>query len=79
MMRLYWIVHIVDGKPLVFIQESAGKEIARLKASLAGFSQGRFSQILELDEKTGRKVPKKMIGRALDRDEANALLKRIGK
>jgi hypothetical protein len=78
-MPLFWIVHNVAGKPVVFIQESAGKEIARLKASIAGFRQGTFSQILELDEETGRRVPKKMIGRALDQDEANALLKRIAR
>jgi hypothetical protein len=54
-------------------------EIARLKAAIAGFDKGAFSEIHELDEKTERKVPKKMIGRALDQDEANALLKKFGK
>lgn len=78
-MPLFWIVHMIEGKPAVFIQESTGKEIARLKASIAGFNKGVFSEMHELDAKTEKKVPKKMIGRVLGQDEANALLKKIGK
>lgn len=77
-MPLFWIVHIINNKPAVFIQESTGKEIARLKASIAGFNQGTFSEIHELDAKMAARVPKAMIGRVLDQDEANALLRKIG-
>jgi hypothetical protein len=77
-MPLFWIVHLVEDKPVVFIQEAAGMEIARLKAAVAGFKGGAFSAIHELDEKTARKIPKKMIGRGLSQREATALLKRIG-
>jgi hypothetical protein len=78
-MPLFWIVHIINNNPTVFIQEATGVEIARLKASIAGFNEGTFSEAHMLDAKRAKKVPKKMIGRVLDQDEANALLKRIGK
>lgn len=78
-MPLFWIVHIIDNKPSVFIQEATGMEIARLKARIAGFTEGTFSAIHELDAKTAARVPKKLIGRVLDQDEANGLLRKIGK
>jgi hypothetical protein len=78
MMPLFWIAHTVDKKPSIFIVEAEGGEIAILKASIAGFS-GPHSEIHELDAKTARKIPKKVIGRVLDQFEANALLKKIGK
>lgn len=78
-MPLFWIVHTLDGKPAIFIQEATGMEIARLKARIAGFDKGAFSEIHELDAKIERRVPKKMIGRVLDQKEATALLKKIGK
>lgn len=78
-MPLFWLVHIVDEQPVVFIQESAGMETARLKAAIAGFNQGTFSEIHMLDAKTEKRVPKKLIGKVLDQSEANALLKKFGK
>lgn len=77
-MPLFWLVHANKGKPSVFIVEATGGEIAMLKASIAGFGNGRPSEIHELDAKTERKVPKKMIGRVLDQKEATELLKKIG-
>lgn len=76
-MPLFWIVHTINDKPSVFIQEGAGGDIARLKASIAGFA-GPYSEMHELDAKTSKKVPKKMTGKVLDQKEANALLKKIG-
>jgi len=78
-MALFWIVHILNDKPSVFIVEAEGMEIARLKASIAGFNEGMFSEIHELDAKTAKKIPKRLIGQVLDQHEANALLKKIGK
>lgn len=69
----HWIVHKVDGQPVVFIQEATGAELARLKASLAGFG-GEFSEMHELPDAVARKVPKRMRGRPLTRSEAAGLL-----
>lgn len=74
-LMLYWIVHKVDGQPVVFIQEATGAELARLKASLAGFG-GEFSEMHELPDAVARKVPKRMRGRPLTRSEAAGLLGR---
>ena len=67
----------VDGEPRVFIQEANTGIFARMQASIAGH-QGDFSVMHELDERTHKKVPKKMIGRVLTAKEAKALLKRFG-
>jgi hypothetical protein len=50
---------------------------ARIKASIAGFDEGTFVEAHALDAKTARKVPKKMIGRALSAREVSALLNRM--
>lgn len=77
-MPLFWLVRTIKKKPSVFIVEAEGGEIALLKAGIAGF-EGPRPEIHELDTKTARKIPKKLIGRVLDQFEANALLKKIGK
>ena len=41
-MALFWIVHEIDGKRCVFIQEAGALIFARLKASIAGFDDGEF-------------------------------------
>jgi hypothetical protein len=73
---LFWIVHTVNGAPRVFIQEANAAIVARMQASIAGH-QGKFSVMHELDERTSKKVPKKMVGRVLTAKEAKALLKRF--
>jgi hypothetical protein len=76
-MPLFWIVQTIDGAPRVFIQEANAGIYARLKASIAGH-QGEFAEMHQLDEKTAKTVPKKMIGRGLSQEEAQALLARMG-
>lgn len=75
-MPLFWIVHDIDGKKVVWIQDAGDKIFARMKAGLAGLT-GDFVEIHELDEKTARKVPAKMTGRVLSQREAKALLETI--
>ena len=41
-MALFWIVHEIDGKRCIFIQEAGALIFARLKASIAGFKDGQF-------------------------------------
>ena len=77
MMPLFWIVHEIDGKRRIFIQEAGALITARIKASIAGFDDGEFVEAHALDAKTARKVPKKMIGRVLSPREVSALLKRL--
>jgi hypothetical protein len=48
-MALYWIVHEVDGKRRIFIQEAHALIFARLKASFAGFDEGTFVEAHALD------------------------------
>ena len=50
---------------------------ARLQAAIGGF-RGTFVEAHQLDPATAKKVPKRMIGRALTATEAAALLDRIG-
>ena len=75
-MPLFWIVHEIDGKRRIFIQEAGALITARIKASITGFD-GEFVEAHTLDAKTARKVPKKMIGRALSPREVSALLDRM--
>jgi hypothetical protein len=50
--------------------------MARMKAGMAG-QQGAFQEGHQLDAKTAKKIPVKMVGRSLSQKEAAALLKRI--
>lgn len=72
-MPLFWLTY---SGPTVFISDSGG-EPGLIKASIAGL-EGRPDEIIPLDAKTARKVPKKMIGKVLSGKEARELLKRIG-
>jgi len=51
--------------------------IARLRASLDNLDEGEFTEGHELDPKTGRRVPKEMIGRRLAQGEAKRVLARL--
>jgi hypothetical protein len=60
----------------VRIQEGGAMLFARLNAMIDGFG-GKFVEAHPLDAKTAKKIPRRMIGRALTMDEAAALLDRI--
>ena len=76
-MALFWIVHEIDCKRCVFIQEAGALIFARLKASIAGFDDGVFVEAHMLDARTAKKVPKKMVGRMLLDCEVSTLLDRM--
>ena len=57
------------------IREDSTLIFAKVKAAIYGFG-GTFVEAHQLDASTARKVPRKMIGRALTADEAAALLDR---
>lgn len=76
-MPLFFIIHRIEGKERIWLQEASYGIFARMKAALAGL-KGDYVAIGDVDDKTARKVPKKMIGRLLSQDEAGELLKRMG-
>ena len=76
-MALFWIAKIENGETTYFLQEANTQLYASLRASIAG-QKGKPVESIELDAKTARKVPKKMIGRVLSQSEAEALLARFG-
>ena len=76
-MALFWIAKTHDGKQTYFIQEGSTALFASLRASIAGH-EGTFEEAIELDAKTARRVPRKMIGRVLTQREAEVLLRRMG-
>lgn len=73
---MFWLTFETNGRTEVFIAEAGFLGMARMKAALAG-QQGEFDEGHELDPKTAKKIPAKMIGRTLSRDEAERLLKRL--
>jgi hypothetical protein len=38
-MPLFWLVHEIDGKRRIFIQEAGALIFARIRAGIAGFEQ----------------------------------------
>ena len=77
-MSLFWVAKINDdGETTYFLQEATTQLYASLRASIAE-QKGNPVESIELDAKTARKVPKKMIGRVLSQSEAEALLARFG-
>jgi hypothetical protein len=65
-----------DGERSVFLQPASSQIYAALRAAIAGH-EGKLVENIELDPKTARKIPKKMIGRVLQLREATALLERL--
>ena len=55
-MPLFWLVHEIDGKRRVFVQEAGALIFARLHASIAGF-KGEFVETHTLDAKRAKRVP----------------------
>ncbi len=76
-MALFWVAKIENGETTYFLQEASTQLYASLRASIAG-QKGKPVESIELEDKTARKVPKKMIGRVLLQSEAEALLARFG-
>jgi hypothetical protein len=76
-MPLFWLVHEINGERRVIIREDSALIYARLRASMDGFG-GAFVEAHALDAKTAKKIPKRMIGRALTASVAAALLDRLG-
>jgi hypothetical protein len=70
---LYWIVHEMEGKPCVFVQEASSLIYARMEAQKAGCN-GKFLEAHELDRATAKKLPRDVIGRTLSRAKARAVL-----
>src|SRR5438045_541928 len=58
-MPLFWIVHEVDGARVV-MKGSGALIYARLHAARIGFT-GTFVEAHALDQKTAKKLPKRMI------------------
>ena len=75
-MPLFWLVHEIDGKRRVVIQEASTLNFARLDAAITGLG-GHFVGGHMLDDKRATKVPKNMIGRVLSDREVSALLDRM--
>ena len=73
---VFWLVNEIDGKRRVFIQEAGALHFARLRAGIAGF-QGRLVEAHALDNKTAKRVPKKLVGRTLTADQARELLNQL--
>ncbi len=72
--ELFWLVF--KAKDISVITQPAGHIIeARLRAMLAKVA-GEFQEGHELDDKTAKKAPKRLIG-VLSRKEATALLKKL--
>jgi hypothetical protein len=60
----------------VYIQPAYELGMARMRAALAG-APDEFKEALQLDAKTSKKVPKKMIGRLLTAKEGKTLLNKF--
>ncbi len=76
-MFLYWLCYRLDGRVSVVILPAYSLIAARLRASLDKLDEGEFGEGHELDEKMALRVPKKVIGKRLTRQEAEKLLERI--
>jgi hypothetical protein len=75
-MFLFWMTYATPKGTAVFIQPAYELGMARMKAALAG-SPDEFKEGYQLDSRTAKKVPKKMIGRLLTAKEGQSLLKKF--
>jgi hypothetical protein len=74
---MFWLTFETARGVEVYIIEARHLMVARVRAGMAG-QQGQFQEGHQLDAKTSKKIPAKVIGRTLSHKEAFALLKRIG-
>lgn len=79
-MPLYWLVHDIDGRRVIYVQEAGAEVYAQLALLRAGepISQATRVEAHALTEAMARKVPAKMRGRALSEREARGLLGKLG-
>jgi hypothetical protein len=75
-MGLFWLVHEIDGARVVRIQEGGAMLFARLNAMIDGFG-GKFVEAHPLDDKTAKRIQKRMTGRTFKADEAAKVLDRL--
>lgn len=73
---IFWLTFDTTRGLEVFIVRAGHLTSARMKAGLAG-QNGTFQKGHELDTKTAKKIPAKMIGKTLPRKEAEQLLERL--
>jgi hypothetical protein len=76
-MGLYWVVREIEGKRLFFVQEASTQMYADLKSRVAGF-EGDLKEIIPLDARAAKKLPKDLVGRVLKLGEAIRLLRKLG-
>ncbi len=73
---MFWLTFETSGDIQVHIVQANHLMLARIKAGMVG-QKGEFQEGHQLDAKTAKRIPAKMIGRTLTHKEAFALLKRI--
>jgi hypothetical protein len=73
---MFWLTFETSYGIEVRIIEANHLVLARMKAGMAG-QRGMFQEGHQLDAKTAKKIPAKMMGRTLTHKEAFALLKGI--
>jgi hypothetical protein len=67
---MFWLTFETAGAIEVLIIEANHLALARIKAGMAG-QKGHFMEGHQLDAKTAKKVPAKMIGRTLTQTQAH--------
>jgi hypothetical protein len=75
-MSLRWVVREVDAERRFYVQEASTKMYAALKSAMAGF-EGDLKEVIPLDAKTAKRIPKKAIGRARSFKEGKKLIEGI--
>jgi hypothetical protein len=76
MTRLFWLTYLKGKDVQVVIQPAQHLGEARMRVQLRG-QEGAFNEGHELDEKTARKLPNKVVEIMLTATEAQALLRRL--
>lgn len=74
---MWWMVFEQKGGRYVWIEEGSNIMSARLKASMAGHTDG-FLEAHQLTDKMISKVPKSLVHKQLGMEEAAKLLERLG-
>jgi hypothetical protein len=72
---LFWIVYDNPQERTVVLQPASTLLYARILAESG--KDLTYVESHEIDTETEKKIPRKMIGRPLTMDEANALLKKM--
>jgi hypothetical protein len=71
--HLWWLVYRHNKDTIILVQPASTLMMARMNAALDGVV-GDFKEGHQLDERTKKLVPKNMIGRMLNRNDAAILL-----